>query len=59
VAIADPPKPLPFRGHKYGRVLATIDIYLITRKKETILGRIVKNDADREAIGKKNQIHSF
>ena len=57
--MADEKKPLPWRGHNYGRVLSTVEIYLITRKKETIIGRIVKNDEDREAIGKKNQIHSF
>jgi len=57
--MADEKKPVPWRGHNYGRLLSTVEIFLITKKKQTIVGRIVKPDEYREVIDKKNNIHSF
>jgi hypothetical protein len=55
----DKPKPVPWCGHNLRRILSTVDIWVITKKKQTILGRIVKPDEDREAIDKNCNIQSF
>jgi hypothetical protein len=56
--VADENKPLPWRGHNYGRILSAFEIWVITKKKQIILGRIVKTDEDREAIDKKFNIQN-
>ncbi len=57
--MADEKKPIPFRGHNYARILTAAELWLITRKKQTVLGRIVKPDEARKAIEEKFNIHSF
>jgi len=53
------PKPQPWNGHKLTRELTTLELLLITKKKVTVLGRILLSDAVRKKVQEKYETQGW